>query len=60
VVGILENPRFRAALSGVELSGFIENFKKEILHHIFRLAWVAKDSQNNFQDQPIKAIKQSG
>ena len=59
VVGILEDPGFRAALGRVELIRFVEDFKKDILHQIFRLTPVTKDSQSNFQNKPVKAIKQN-
>ena len=58
VVGILENPCFGAALGRIKLSRFVEDFKKDFLHYIFRLTWIAKDPHRNFQNQPVKAIKQ--
>jgi hypothetical protein len=59
VVGILQNPSFRTAFGRVKLSRFVEDFKEHILHHIFGLTRIAKNSQSNFQDHPIKAIEQN-
>jgi hypothetical protein len=50
VVGILQNPRFRTAFGGVKLSGFVKDFKEDILHHILCLARVTKDSHCNLQN----------
>src|SRR5437764_610424 len=58
VVGILENPGFRAALGRVVLICFVEDLKKDILHQIFRLAPVTQNSQSNTQNKPVKAIEQ--
>src|SRR5262249_28376555 len=60
VVRILQNPGLRTALGRVKLSRFVKNFKEHILHHIFGLAWITKNSQGNLQNEPVEAIEQDG
>jgi hypothetical protein len=43
MVGVLKNPGFRASPCRIKLIRFVEDFKKDILHQIFRLTRVPKD-----------------
>ena len=59
VIGVLQNPRFCAALGPIKVIRLVEDLEKDVLHHIFRFTWIAKDSQSNFQDEPMKAVEQN-
>jgi len=60
MVCVLENPGFCAALLRIKLARSLENFKEDILHNIFRFSGVAKNSQRNFQNKPVKTAKENG
>ena len=45
-------------LMSIELAGFPEYLEKDLLHHIFGLSRVAKNSQRNFQNEAVKTVKQ--
>lgn len=59
VVGILEYPRFRAALGRIELASLVVNFQKDFLHHIFGFTSIAQNSQSDLQDKPVEPVKQN-
>src|SRR5262245_34763370 len=59
VVGVLKYPYSRTALGRIKLASLVENFKKDVLHHIFRLARVTQDSQRNLQNEPMEAIEEN-
>src|SRR5215831_12790417 len=59
VISVLENPRFGGAFRRIKSIRFVENFKKDFLHHVLCLTCVAKNSQSNFQNKPVKAIKKN-
>jgi hypothetical protein len=47
MVGVLKNPGLDASPCRIELVRLVEDFKKDILHQIFRLAWIPENSQGN-------------
>src|SRR5262249_25064256 len=59
MIGILENPGFRAALARVKSVRLVKEFKKDFLHHVFRLTCVTKDPHGDFQNKAVQAIKQN-
>jgi hypothetical protein len=60
VVGILENPRFRAAFGRVEVFYLPINLKKDLLHQVLRLSVVVQDFEGDAEYQTIVAVEEHG